>query len=126
MDKKKRIIGFTEEGKFYDKKHKLIGYLEGRLVKILKAKTQLRLDEHHNIYAGKDQVGFIYSSIIYFREKPVCEFSKEKREIKTIDGKRGLFLTGNDEKIDQLLLFAIAVVFLESKWWDLVFTSFRY
>ncbi|MFX1418953.1 MAG: hypothetical protein ACFE9N_08555 [Promethearchaeota archaeon] len=125
-DEKKKRIGFIEGGKFYDKKRKILGFLENRVVKIINAKTNLRLDEHYNIYAGKDEVGFIYSSKIYFREKPIYEISPEKGEIKTIDGKRGLFLTGNDEKIDLLLLFAIAVVFLESKWWDLVFTSFRF
>ena len=120
LNKKKRRIGFIEGRKFFNKKHKLIGYLEGNAVKTKIGNILLKLDKHDDIFCGNEQVGFILDSRIYFREEPIFEFSKEKREIHTLDGKEILTLIGNNEKLNDLELFAISTIFLESKWFDIV------
>lgn len=121
FNKNKKRIGFIENGKFFDKKHKLIGYLEENEVKDKTGNTVLKLDKHNDIFIGNDQIGFIYNSKIFFREQPVFEVLKEKREIYTSDGKQFLSLAGNIEKIDNIDLFAIAMLFLKANWKDIVY-----
>ena len=60
--------------KFYNKKYKLIGYLEGNAVKNKNGHIYLKLDKHDDIILSKEQVGFILDSKIYFREELVFEF----------------------------------------------------
>ena len=79
LNKNKKIIGYIEGKNFFNKKQKLIGYLDGYLVKNQNGRILLKLDKHDDIFIGSEQVGFILDSIIYFREEPVFEFSKEKR-----------------------------------------------
>ena len=126
LNKKNKRIGFIEGTKFFDKKHKLIGYLEGNVVKTKIGNILLKLDKHDDIFLGNEQVGFILDSQIYLREKPVVEFSKEKREIHTLDGKEILTLIGNNEKLNDLELFAISTIFLESRWFDILDRYDRY
>jgi len=120
LNKNKKIIGYIEGKNFFNKKQKLIGYLDGYLVKNQNGRILLKLDKHDDIFIGSEQVGFILDSIIYFREEPVFEFSKEKREIQSIDGKNILELKGNHQDIEVLDLFGIATIFLKNKWWEKV------
>ena len=115
-NKKKKKVGYFEGDKYYNKKHKLIGSLEGDVIKNKEGRKLLRLDKHDDILVNKEQVGFIFNSKIYFREKPIFEFSKEKGELHTSDGKHQLILEGNHEKIRKLDFFALATIFLRSKW----------
>ena len=121
FNKKKKRVGYIKGRKYFDKKHRLIGFLEGNIVKNKNGHPLLKLDNHDDIFSGKEQVGFIYNSQVCFREKPIFEFSEETREIHTLDGKKGLTLIGNNEKISDIDLFAIATVFLESRWWDIIY-----
>ncbi len=120
LNEKKKRIGFIEGRKIFDKKHKLIGYLDGNTVKNKTGYILLKLDKQDDIFFGNEQVGFILDSQIYFREEPMFEFSKDKRGILTLDGKEILRLIGNHEKLKDLELFAIATIFLESRWWKRV------
>lgn len=120
-NKKKKKVGYIEGDKYYNKKHKLIGYLEGDVIKNKEGRKLLRLDKHDDILVNKEQVGFIFNSKIYFREKPIFEFSKEKGELHTFDGKNQLTLEGKHEKINELDFFAIATIFLKSKWSSIVY-----
>ena len=121
FNKKKKRIGFIKGRKYFDKKNRLIGYLEGNFVKSKSGHILLKLDKHDDIIIGNEQVGFILDSQVCFREKPIFEFSKEKREIHTLDGKESLILIGNHEKINKLDLLAVATVFLKPKWWDIIY-----
>ena len=121
FNKKKKRIGFIKEKKYFDKKNRLIGYLEGNVVKNKSGHILLKFDKHDDIIVGNEQVGFILNSQVCFREKPIFEFSEEKREIHTLDGKESLILIGNHEKINDLDLLAVATVFLKSKWWDIIY-----
>jgi hypothetical protein len=117
LNRKKKVIGYVEGKKYYNKKRKLLGYLEGDCVKNKNGRTLLRIDRHNDIYFGKELVGFVLDSKIYFREEPIFEYSKEKREIQSRDGKTILDLKGNHYIIEELDLFGIAVIFLENMWW---------
>ncbi len=121
INKKKKKVGLIEGGKYFDKKHRLVGYLDENTVKSKNGHTLLQLDEHDDIWAKKEQVGFILNSKIYFREEPTFEFSEEKRELYTSDGKNQLILEGNHEKINILDFFAIAIIFLKSKWSSIIY-----
>lgn len=120
LNKKNKRIGFIEGEKCFNKKHKLIGYLDGNELKNKEGNVILKLDKHDDIFMGNDQVGFIYNSEIYFREQPVFEVLKEKREIYTSDRKKVLKLKGNHEKVDDIDFVAIAVLFLRSNWTDII------
>jgi hypothetical protein len=120
LNKKEKVIGYIEGKKFFNKKKKLLGYLEGNLVKNKEGYTLLKLDKHNDIFFGEEQVGFILNSMIYFREEPIFEFSQQKREIHSKDGKDVLILNGNHQKIEDLELFGIAAIYLENKWWKKV------
>ncbi|MFX1425375.1 MAG: hypothetical protein ACFFBE_02905 [Promethearchaeota archaeon] len=120
LNKKKKLIGYIEGKKFFNKNKKLMGYLEGNLVKNKNGRILLRLDSHDNIFFGKDQVGFILNSTIWFKEEPIFEFSRQKREVRSKDGKDVLILNGNHCQIEDIDLFGIAIIFLENKWWERV------
>lgn len=119
LNKNNKRIGFIEGKKCFNKRHKLIGYLEGNEVKDKNGFVFLKLDKHNAIFMGNDKVGFIYNSEIYFREQPVFEVLKGKREIYTSDRKKVLRLIGNHEKIDDIEFFAIATLFLSSNWMNI-------
>jgi len=121
LNKNNKRIGFIEGEKCFNKKHKLMGYLEGNEVKDKNGNVIFKLDKHNAIFMGNDQVGFIYNSEIYFREQPVYEVLKEKKEIYTSDRKKVLRLIGNHEKVDDIEFFAIAMIFLKSIWMDIMF-----
>jgi hypothetical protein len=120
-NKKGKKIGYIKGKEYFDKKNRLIGYLEGSDVKTKSGNILLKLNKHDDIYFGNEQVGYLLNSQVYLREKPIFEFSKEKREIHTLDGKEDLVLIGNNGKINDLDLFAIATIFLESKWSDIIY-----
>lgn len=120
LNNKKKIIGYVEGKKYYNKKRKLLGYLDGDFVKNSRNRVLLRIDKHNDIYYGKEQVGYILDSTIYFREVPIFEYSKEKREIQSKDGKSMLDLKGNHQEIEDLDLFGIAIIYLENNWWSRV------
>ncbi len=121
INKKKKKVGFIERGKYFDKKHQLVGYLDKNTVKAKNGHTLLQLDKHDDILAHKEQVGFILNSKIYFREEPIFEFSKERRELHTSDDKNHLILEGNHEEINKLDFFALATIFLKSKWKSIIY-----
>lgn len=121
LDKKSKIIGFIDGNKFLNKKHKLIGFLDDDIVKDDNGHNILRIDKHDDIFMGKEQVGFILDSKIYYREKPIFEFSKEKKEVHTNDGKEVLILKGNHQQIEDRDLFGIATIYLKSKWWNEIY-----
>ncbi|MFX1389983.1 MAG: hypothetical protein ACFE9Z_07980 [Promethearchaeota archaeon] len=122
LNKRKRVIGYIEGKKFFNKKKKLIGYLEGGIVKNKQGRIILKIDKHNDIFFGEEHVGFILDSKICFREDPIFEFSKQRREIYSKDGKNHLILKGNHQEIDDLDLFGIAIIYLEKKWWEKVTT----
>ncbi|TKJ23219.1 MAG: hypothetical protein CEE43_03550 [Promethearchaeota archaeon Loki_b32] len=124
LNKNNKRIGFIEGEKCFNKKHKLIGYLEGNEVKNKEGNVFFKLDKHNAVFMGNDQVGFIYNSVIYFREQPVFEVLKEKKEIYTSDQKKVLRLIGKHEKVDDIDFFAIATLFLKSNWMDIVFQHY--
>ena len=124
LNKRKKIIGYVKGKIFYNKKQKPIGYLEGNLVKNENGYLLLKLDRHDDIIISNEQVGFILDSKIYFREEPVFEFSKEKREIQSMDGKDSLELKGNHQNIEVLDLFGIATIFLKNKWWEKIYKTY--
>ena len=107
LNKKHKIIGFFDGNKFFNKKHKLIGFLDDNIIKDNNGHILLKLDKHDDIFMGKEQVGFILDSKIYYREKPIFEFSKEKKEVHTYDGKEILILKGNHQQIEVRNLFGI-------------------
>ncbi|MFX1503229.1 MAG: hypothetical protein ACFFDH_19870 [Promethearchaeota archaeon] len=111
-------IGFIENKEFFNKKHKLIGYLDGNIIKSKFGNPILRLDNHNDIFIDNEQIGFIYNSKVFFREHPVFEILKAKRKICTTDKKKILSLTGNHEIIDMIDLLALATLFLKSNWLD--------
>ncbi len=121
LNKNNKKVGFIKGSEYFDKKHRLVGYLEGNVVKNKEGRIVLTLDKHDDILINKEQVGFILNSKIYFREKPIFEFSKENRELHTSDGKYQLIIEGNHEKINVLDLFAIATIFLKSKWNNILY-----
>ena len=123
FNKKKKKVGYIEGIKYYNRKHKLIGYLEGDAIKNKEGCNILRLDKHDDILFNNEQVGFILNSKIYFRENPIFEFSREKRELHTSDGKQQLIIEGNHEKLNELNFFAIATIFLKSKWYNMLYNS---
>ena len=116
-----RKIGFIEGNKFYNKKQKLIGYLDKNTIKDKNGHILLKFDEHNDIFAGDEMVGFIYKSKIYFREQPIFEISEERLEVYTQDQKEIVKIVGNHEKINKIVLFAIATIFLEKNWWDMIY-----
>ncbi|MFX1364541.1 MAG: hypothetical protein ACFFCE_11955 [Promethearchaeota archaeon] len=116
FNKHNKKIGFIENKKFFDKKHKLIGYLDGDILKNKSGNPILRLDNHDDIFIDNEQIGFIYNSKVFFREQPVFEILKEKRKIYTTDKKNILSLTQNHEVIDMIELLALATLFLKSNW----------
>jgi hypothetical protein len=118
---KKKKIGFIKGDVYLDKKRRLIGYLEGNIVKNRDGYPLLKLDDHNDIFIGDELVGFILDSKIYFREEPVFEISEEEREIYSIDGENILELKGNHQNIETSDLIGIATVFLKDKWWGKVF-----
>ena len=104
----------------FNKKGKLIGYLEDSKVKDKNGLTLLRMDSHNDIFFGNDQVGFILDSKIYYREYPTFVISKEKGIILDPEGNVILVLRGDLKKIGDLEYFGITTTFLESFWWKKV------
>ncbi|MFX0081133.1 MAG: hypothetical protein ACFE94_05210 [Candidatus Hodarchaeota archaeon] len=121
LNRKKKIIGYVEKKKFFNRKQTLIGFLDGYLVKNENGHILLKLDDHDDIFIGNEMVGFILNSTIYFREEPVFEFSKEKREIYSKDGKDLIVLKGNHQDFEDLDLFGIAIIYLKNKWWEKIY-----
>ena len=115
-NKKKKRIGFIKGRKYFDKKHRLIGYLEGNVVKNENGHILLKLDIHDDIFYGGEQIGFILDSKIYIRKMPIFEVSKEKREIHSNQRKDIISLKGNHQKIENLDYFRIVAIYFESEW----------
>ena len=120
LNKHKKRIGIIEGSKFFNEKKKLLGSLENGIIKNDKNRVLIKIDKHNDIFFENDQVGFILESTIYFREKPTYEFSKEKGELHTSDGKQTLTLKGEIEKLNDVDFFGIASIYLETKWWEIV------
>ncbi|MFX1572368.1 MAG: hypothetical protein ACFFB0_06430 [Promethearchaeota archaeon] len=120
LNRHKKRIGFIEENKFFNEKKKLLGSIEKGIVKNEKGRVLIRIDKHDGIFFENEQVGFILESTIYYREKPIYEFSKEKGEIHTSDGNKSLILKGEIENLEDGDFFGIASVYLESQWWERV------
>jgi len=120
LNKHKKRIGIIEGSKFFNEKKKLLGSLENGIIKNDKNRVLIKIDKHNDIFFENDQVGFILESTIYFREKPTYEFSKEKGELHTSDGKQTLILKGEIEKLEDVNFFGIASIYLETKWWEIV------
>ena len=120
LNKHKKRIGIIEGSRFFNEKNKLLGTLDNGVVKNDKNRVLIRIDKHNGIFFENEQVGFILDFTIYFREKPTFEFSKEKGEIHTSDGKQTLILKGEIEKLEDVNFFGIASIYLETKWWEIV------
>lgn len=124
LNKKRKRIGFIEEKKFFNKKHKLIGFLEENIVKDKNGNTILKLDRHDDIFFDNEQVGYLLDSKIYFREDPIFEISKEKKQIISNKGNEVIKLKENDQSIEDLDYFGTTAIFFKSKWLEKV-TSAR-
>lgn len=123
LNNKKKRIGFIEGKKFFNKKHELIGYLEGNIVKNNNGHNLLRLDQHDDIFLGSEPVGYILDSKIFIREEPIFEISKEAKKITSNQNKDALFLRGNGQTIDDIDYFGIITIFFESRWWNKIYNS---
>jgi hypothetical protein len=116
-NKKHKKIGYIDGKKYLDKKKRKIGFLEGNMVKNKNGFPLMKLDEHDDILNYNDsQIGFIVDSKIGNDEGPMCEISKEKGELLDPEGKVLLSLEGNYETLEVMDYFGIATTYLKSIW----------
>ena len=116
-DKKHKQIGFIDGKNYFNKKKKKIGSLEENIVKNKGGFTLLKLDKYNTIFnIGDLQVGFILDSKIGDDDGPMCEISKEKGEIRDPEGEVLLSLEGNYETLELMDYFGIATTYLKAIW----------
>jgi len=81
-NKKHKKIGYIDGKNYFDKKNKKIGSLEGNVVKNKNGFRLMKLDNHNNIFNyNNSPIGFILDSKIGNDDGPMCEISKEKGEL---------------------------------------------
>jgi hypothetical protein len=116
-NKKHKKIGYIDGKKYLDKKKRKIGFLEGNMVKNKNGFPLMKLDEHDDILNYNDsQIGFIVDSKIGNDEEPMCEISKEKGELLDPEGEVLVSLEGNYETLEVMDYFGIAATYLKSIW----------
>ena len=116
-NKKHKQIGFIEGKIYFDKKKKKIGSLEGDTVKNKHGLTLLKLNKYNSIFDSSDnQVGFILDSKIGDDDGFMCEILKEKGEIFDPEGEILLSLEGNYETLELIDYFGISATYLKSIW----------
>jgi len=116
-NKKHKKIGYIDGKKYFDKKKRNMGFLDGNMVKNKNEFPLVKLDEHNDILDyNNSQIGFILDSKICIDDGPMCEISKEKGEILDPEGEVFLSLEGNYETIELLDYFGIAATYLKSVW----------
>ena len=116
-NKKHKQIGFIEGKNYFNKKKKKIGSLEGDIAKNKNGFTLLKLDKYNSIFDSSDiQVGFILDSKIGDGDGPMCEISKEKGELLDPEGEVLLSLEGNYETLELIDYFGISATYLKSIW----------
>lgn len=116
-NKKHKKIGYIDGKKYLDKKKRKIGFLEGNMVKNKNGFPLMKLDEHDDILNYNDsQIGFIVDSKIGNDEGPMCEISKEKGELLDPEGEVLVSLEGNYETLEVMDYFGIAATYLKSIW----------
>jgi len=119
---KHKIIGYIDGKKYFNKKKKKMGFLEGNLVKTKNGFPLLKLDKHNDILNMNDsQVGFVLDSKIGNGDGPMCEISKEKGELLDPEGAVLLSLEGNYKTLEVIDYFGIATTYLKSIWSEKVF-----
>lgn len=115
-DKKHKLIGFFDGKTFMNKKKKVIGVMKDDTVNIEHHSIRFTLDEHNDIFINdyKPHVGFIIDSKICNDDGVLFELLPDKGQILDNEGKSVLYLEGNsvEPKIENY--FAIAAMFLES------------
>ena len=116
-NKKHKMIGYIDGKKYLDKKKRKIGFLEGNIVKNKNGFNLMKLDEHNNILGfSNSQIGFVLDSKIGTDEGPMCEISKEKGAILDPEGEVLLSLEGNYETLELMDYFGICATYLKSIW----------
>ena len=114
---KHKIIGYIDGKIYFNKKKKKMGFLEGNLVKNKNGFPLLKLDEHNDILnMNNSQVGFVLDSKMGNDDGPMCEFSKEKGELLDPEGVVLLSLEGNYKSLEIVDYFGIAATYLKSIW----------
>ncbi len=122
FNKKHKRIGYVDGKKYLNKKKKLLGFLEENVVKKMNGFPLFKLDEHNSIRSNDGfQYGFILESKICDNNGPIFIFSKEKGEILNSDGEVILYLEGDIENIKDLDFFGIAAIYLKSVWSERIF-----
>ncbi|MHA1669385.1 MAG: hypothetical protein ACTSV5_02280 [Promethearchaeota archaeon] len=116
-NKKHKKIGYIDGKKYLDKKERRIGFLNGNLVENKNGFPLLKLDNHNNISNCKNTpMGFILDSKIGNDDGPMCEISREKGVIIDPEGEVLLSLEGNFEALEIMDYFGIAAIYLKSIW----------
>ncbi len=117
FDKKHKRMGYIDGKKYLNKKKKLLGFLEENVVKRMNGSPIFMLDKHKSIKSnGGSKYGFILDSKICDDNGPIFEFSKEKGEIYNSERNTVLYLEGDLEKIEDVDFCGIATIYLKSVW----------
>ena len=122
FDKKHKRMGYIDGKKYLNKKKKLLGFLEENVVKRMNGSPIFMLDKHKSIKSnGGSKYGFILDSKICDNNGPIFVFSKEKGEILNSEGNTVLYLEGDFEKIEDVDFCGIAAIYLKSVWGQRLF-----
>jgi len=116
FDRKMKLVGFIEGKKYLNKKKKLIGFLENKEFKDNAGYTLLILQDNGVITWNEgEQQGYIKEGKIYssIDDRVLFEFKKENEKILDSNGDIVLNLKGDLESLEDEDFFGIAGQFLE-------------